>query len=234
MKKILAIIPARGGSKKLPGKNIKMMAGKPLIAYTIISALESKYIDKTIVSTDSQKIIEVSKRYGAEVIQRPEYISADNSKTIGAVLHVLEVLEKKKYIPDIVILLQPTSPLRTMNDIDKAIESFLKNKDNCELVMGVCEIKPSAYWALKMEGAHLKSLFGLNFLAERNQDLPKIYIPNGSIYVITPGIIKKYQAIHAPKIIPYFMSKEKSIDIDDEAEFLTAEKLLNKYGKNEK
>jgi len=234
MRKILAIIPARAGSKKLPGKNIKLMAGKPLIAYTIVSSLESKYIDKTIVSTDSEKITEVSKRYGAEVIKRPEHVATDNAKITDVIFHALEVLKKEKYLPEIVILLQPTSPLRTVKDIDKAIESFLKNRDNCELVMGVCEIKSSVHWALKMEGNYLKSLFGPNHLAEENQILPKLYIPNGAVYVTTPGIIKKYQSIHSHKILPYFMPEEKSIDIDDEAEFLTAEKLLNKYGKNEK
>ena len=229
MKKILAIIPARGGSKKLPGKNIKLMAGKPLIAHTIISALESKYIDKTIVSTDSKEIDEVSKRYGAEVIQRPEHIATDNAKMTNVILHTLEVLEKEKYLPEIVILLQPTSPLRTVSDIDKAIESFLKNKVHCELVMSVCQIKSSAFWALKMEGNYLKSLFGYNYLAEENQELPKVYIPNGAIYVIMPEIIKKYQAVHSSKILPYFMSKEKSIDIDDEFDFKLAEsKIINK------
>lgn len=228
MKKILAIIPARGGSKKLPGKNIRMMAGKPLITHTINAALKSRYIDRTIVSTDYEEIAEVSRKYKAEVIKRPEQLAGDNIKMAEVVLHALEVLEKEKYIPEIVILLQPTSPLRTESDIDKAVEIFLKNKNECELVMGVSEIKSSAYWALKMEGKYLKSVFNHKHLSERNQDLPKTYIQNGAIYVTTPEIVKKYQAIHSQKIMPYFMPQEKSIDIDDESDFLAAEKLLNK------
>jgi len=223
-KKILAIIPARGGSKKLPGKNIKLMAGKPLIAYTIEAALESRYIDKVIVSTDDEKISEVSKKYRAEVVRRPDYLATDTIKTVGVVLHALEVLKKVNYIPEVVILLQPTSPLRTADDIDRATDIFLENKNDCELVMSVCET--NIYWSLKEEGKYLKSVFDHKCLSERNQDLPKTYIMNGATYITTPEIIKKYKAVHSEKIMPYFMPKEKSIDIDDESDFKLAEKLL--------
>lgn len=225
-KRILAIIPARGGSKKLPGKNIKLMAGRPLIAYTIEAALKSGYIDRIIVSTDDEKISEVSKKYGAEVIKRPEHIATDNAKMTDVIFHALEILEKERYFPEVVILLQPTSPLRTTGDIEKATEFFLKNKDNCELVMSVCRIKSSAYWALKMEGNYLKPLFDYNYLADENQELSPIYIPNGAIYVSTPEIIRKHKTIHSSKILPYFMPGYKSIDIDDESDFKSAENFL--------
>ena len=225
-KKILAIIPARGGSKRLPDKNIKLLAGKPLLAHAIIQAKKSRYIDRVVVSTENKKIAGISKQYRAEVIARPKELAACDAKVVDAVFHALEFLNSKNYVPDIVVLVQPTSPLRTAGDIDRAIERFLKNK--CEMVMSVCEVNSPVYRSLKMEKKYLKPVLGREYISDRGQDLPKIYIANGAIYILTPKIIKKYQAIYASKILPYFMPAEKSIDIDDEADFKKAEKLMNK------
>lgn len=126
--KILAIIPARGGSKRLPGKNIKPLLGKPLIAYTIQAAQGSRLLDKIVVSTEDSAIAAISKEFGAEIIERPEELAQDDSKSIDVVLHTLDYLARKNYIPDVCVFLQPTSPLRDSQDIDAAIEMFLKNK----------------------------------------------------------------------------------------------------------
>lgn len=225
-KKILAIIPARGGSKRLPQKNIKTMVGHPLISYTINSAKKSKYINRIIVSTDDKNIAEISKKYGAEVFIRPKYLAGDKIKIAKVILNLLEVLKKERYYPEIVVLLQPTSPLRSSGDIDNAVIIFLKN--SCETVMSVCTANSPIYRSLKLKRQYLKPVLGQKYVLARSQNLPKIYIANGAIYISTPKIIKKYQSVYTSKILPYFMPEEKSIDIDDELDFKKAEKLMNK------
>jgi CMP-N-acetylneuraminic acid synthetase len=226
--KILAIIPARGGSKGLPRKNIRLLAGKPLIAYTIEVALKSKYVDKVIVSTEDEEITEVSKKYGAEVIERPNELAKDDTLTTDVIFHVLEILKVKNYNPDIVVLLQPTSPLRKAEDIDNAIELFLSS--DCESVVSVCEIEHPPYWSFKIEEVYLKPLFDKRYLRMRRQDLERTYIPNGAIYVSIPRTLYKYKGFYCNYIIPYIMPIERSVDIDNEIDFMLAELLVKKYG----
>ena len=146
---VLAIIPARGGSKRIPYKNIQNLAGKPLIAHTIIAAKKSKVIDKIVVSTDDKKIAKISEAYGIEVpFLRPKNISKDNSPTIEAVKHTLEFLRTNQdYIPDMIIILQPTSPLRTTRSIDNAIKILRKSKSSCVITVSKIKKHPSsAFW----------------------------------------------------------------------------------------
>ena len=225
---ILAIIPARGGSKGIPRKNIRLLARKPLIAYSIEASLKSKYIDRVVVSTEDEEIAEISKRYEAEVIERPKEVARDDSPTIDAIFHALEVLKaEENYEPDIAILLQPTSPLRNAEDIDSAIELFL-NAD-CESVVSVCEFKHSPYWCFVIEGGYLKSLFGDEYLRRRRQDLEKVYMPNGAIYISTPENLRIYKSFYCPRTIPYIMPPERSIDIDNEVDLMLAELLMKRY-----
>ena len=147
-KNILGLIPARGGSKGLPRKNIKPLLGKPLIAWTIEQALASRYLDRVVVSTDNKEIAEISKKYGAEVpFMRPKELAEDNAKGIDVVLHAIDWLKennkRKQY--DLMMLLQPTSPLRATEDIDKAIETlFLKE---AKAIVSVCEVAHHPLWA---------------------------------------------------------------------------------------
>ena len=226
---ILAIIPARGGSKGLPRKNIRLLNGKPLIAYTIEEAKKSKYISRVIVSTEDDEIAKVSNKYGAEIIKRPLELAKDDTPTVDVVLHVLDVLKVQSVKPDIVVLLQPTSPLRTSQDIDNAIKLFIEN--NCESVVSACEIEHSPYWSFKIEDGYLKPVFGESYLKKRRQELPKVYMPNGAIYITTPDILRKYRSFYCKKTLPYIMPPEKSIDIDNELDFLLAELLVQKYGR---
>lgn len=226
-KKIIAIIPARGGSKGIPKKNIKILAGKPLIAYTIEQALKSKFLNRVIVSTDDKEIAEISKKYGAEIIKRPENLATDRAKITDVIFHLLGVLKKEKYIPEIIVSLQPTSPLRTVNDIDRAIEIFLKNK--CKSVISVCESGHSFYWSFKIEKKYLKPIFEWRRLNQQKQDLPKVYIPNGAIYISTPKSLFKYRSFYCRKILPYPMREERSVDIDNEVDFKLAEILMKNY-----
>ena len=224
-KKILAIIPARGGSKGIPRKNIRVLAGKPLIAYSIEAALKSKYINKVVVSTDDKEIAEVAKKYGAEVIKRPKELARDESPTIDAIFHVLDSLKDENYIPDMIILLQPTSPLRSIDDIDNAIGLFLNN--DCEAVVGVRE-DIHLYWSFKIERSYLKPVFDKKYLKMGRQELPKLYLPNGAIFISTPTILRKYNGFYCNKTLPYIMPVERSIDIDDEKDFIFAEILIKK------
>jgi CMP-N-acetylneuraminic acid synthetase len=228
--KIIAIIPARGGSKRIPKKNIKNMAGKPLVAWTIESALKSRLLDRVIVSTDDKEIAQISKKYKAEIIERPKELATDKAKAIDALWHVLECLKKENYVPDAVIFLQPTSPLRTDKDILKAIDIFLKNK--CESVVSVSEMNPSPYWSFKIEDKYLKLLFGEGYLSKRSQDLPKIYVPNGAIFIAKIKTLENFNSFYTSLISPYIMPQERSIDIDTKEDFKKAENFLRKYNGN--
>jgi CMP-N-acetylneuraminic acid synthetase len=225
-KKILAIIPARGGSKGIPRKNIKLLSGKPLMTYTIEVALKSKYLDRVIVSTDDKEIAKISKKYGAEVIKRPKILAIDRAKTIDVIFHLLSVLKKEKYDPDVIVLLQPTSPLRIVKDIDNAIELFLKNK--CESIISICESGHSPYWSFKIKSGYLTPILGRKYFKQRRQGLSKSYIPNGAIYISTPKNLFKYKSFYTNKILPYIMPLERSIDIDNETDFKLAELILKK------
>ncbi len=222
--KILAIIPARGGSKRVPKKNIKNLAGNPLISYTIEAAKESKYLDKIVVTTDSKEISKVSKSFGVDVINRPDDIADDKSPTIEAVFHVLNEL-KGEY--DYVTVLQPTSPLRKSIDIDNSIK-ILKTSGSEECtVIGVCKWRHPPFWALKIENGKLIPLFE-KYYSQRSQELPVFYRPNGAIFATTVENIRKNKTLHGPSMIPYEMPIERSIDIDDEMDFSIAELLTRK------
>jgi N-acylneuraminate cytidylyltransferase len=218
--KILAIIPARGGSKRIPKKNIKKLGRQPLIKYTIDAAINSKKLDDVIVSTENKEIHDISKRFGARVIERPEVLATDWAKTIDV---ILDVLTKEEI--DVVVLLQPTCPFRTAEDIDGAVKTFLKNK--CDSVISVAEASPSHCWLMKIKGNQfLTPVFGHKYFTQRSQDLPKMYIPNGAIYVSTPAILKKHKTFYTNKVLPYIMPRERSIDIDDFDDWAIAEQKI--------
>jgi N-acylneuraminate cytidylyltransferase len=225
--KILAIIPARGGSKRVPKKNIKNLYGKPLIYYSINSAIQSQYIDKIIVSTEDEEIKDISIQFGAEIVERPNDLAEDESSTIEVVFHVLDKLKEVSYEPTLIILIQPTSPLRDNKDIDNAIELFLKSK--CDTLMSVCEPKHPPYWCFTLENGLLKPIFDRKYLSMRSQDLKKAYQPNGAIFIARPKTIYQNKLFYSENTIPYMMPLEKSVDIDDEFDFLIAELLMEKF-----
>lgn len=225
---VLAIIPARGGSKGIPRKNIRLLAGRPLIAHTIDQAKRSKYISRIIVSTDDEDIAKIARKWGAEVIKRPSELAKDKTPTIEVILHVLDFLRKEeKYTPDVIVLLQPTSPLRASKDIDNSIELFL-NCQNCLSLVSVTEFDHPPFWAMKIEDKFLKPLFDRKYFKVRRQELPRAYRPNGAIFIATPEVLYKYKTFYTPKTIAYVMPLERSIDIDTEFDFLLAEFLVSK------
>ncbi len=225
-RKVLSIIPARGGSKGLPRKNIAMLGGKPLIAYSIESALRSRWSGRVVVSTEDAEISEVSRRYGSEVLERPEELARDDSSTISVVVHALQRLEKEGYIPEVVVLLQPTTPLRTSEDIDVAVDLFLKS--DCESVVSVCEMEHSPYWSFEEKNGYLKPLFGEECLRKRRQDLPRVYLPNGALFISRPKTLFSAGSFYSSRTMAYIMPSERSVDIDSEMDLVKAEMILKK------
>lgn len=230
--KILAIIPARGASKGIKNKNIKNLAGKPLIAYTIEAAKKSKYISRTVVSTDNPTIAEVSRKYCAEVpFLRPVKLSQDNTPMVKVIIHTLNTLkEREKYIPDIVVLLQPTSPLRRVETIDDGIEYFLKN--NKRPLISVTKAKQNPYWMKTLKNGYLYPFIRNKKPFYRRQDLPDIYIPNGCLYICSMQDLKSGDPFNNDEIVGFIMDREESVDVDGQEDLILAEYYILKenYG----
>ncbi len=231
--KVLAIIPARGGSKGIPHKNIQNLAGKSLISYTILAAKKSKYIDKIIVTTDDKKIAKISTLHGAEVpFLRPKNISRDDSSIIQAVKHTLEFLRiNQSYAPDMILILQPTSPLRTTKLIDYTVSVLGKSQSSCAITVSKIKKHPfSAFW-LK---AGLLKPFKQDFASfDRRQKYPDLYFPTGDIYAFWHNTIKKYDSIYGPKIKPVVIDTE-GIDIDTKFDLFLAEMIIKHWNKYKK
>ncbi len=223
-KKILAIVPARGGSKRLPKKNLMKLNGKPLIAYSIEAAKDSKYIDDVILSSESEEIIDVARKWGAEVpFVRPQELAEDTTRSIDVVTHALETLSESY---DAVILLQPTSPLRTTADIDNAIEDFYK-KDAVS-VIGVCEVEHSPLWSNTLdESMSMENFLDDKYNNSRSQDLPMYYRINGAFYMSRTKSVLANETFFVKKdIYAYLMSQEDSVDIDTKLDFIVANAIL--------
>jgi len=219
-KNILAVIPARRGSKRLPGKNIKLLAGKPLIEWTICEAKKSKYIDNIVVTTDCEKIAELSKKLDVNVpFIRPKSLSDDNSSSYDVVIHVLDFYKDCGIEYDIVILLQPTSPLRNAYDIDMAIELFFSK--NAESVVSVSECEHSPLWSNTIsEDLSIDSFLSDEIKNLRSQDLPTYYRLNGAIYVnMVERLYQEKDFIYNSRSFAYIMPKERSVDIDSRIDF---------------
>ena len=228
-KSFLAFIPARGGSKRLPNKNLLNLAGKPLVAWTIEAAKKSQYVHDIILSSDDDRILEIGRDYGITALKRPDYLATDEAKTVDVVMYHLNQIF---FQPDFIILLQPTSPLRTSKHIDEAIE-YLYNK-NADAVISVCEIDHPVEWCnILPEDGSLANFIQKEFLNLRSQDLPKRYKINGALYIIkTEKFLKEKTFFLQENIYAYIMDKFSSIDIDDEFDFRFAEFLITNAHKD--
>ncbi len=230
--KILAIIPARGGSKGVLRKNIKSINGKPLIAYTIEAAKNSKYIDKIIVSTEDKEIKDISMNFGAEVpFLRPDELATDNSPSIDAIFYTLNRLHKEyEYYPNYVCLLQCTSPLRNSRHID---EAFLKLKEvGMDAIVSVCEAEVNPYWSNVFRGDKLGYFLEEGKTITRRQDLPKIYRMNGAIYIIKTETFLETKTFEPEYLTGYIMDNDSSIDIDTGLDFKIAELMIKERDNN--
>lgn len=230
-KTFMVVIPARGGSKGIPHKNIVDFYGKPLIVYTIEAAKQSKYIDKIIVSTDDIEIKNVSLKYGAEVpYLRPKQISGDSSKSIEVILHTIDYLKNNGKSYDYVVLLQPTSPLRTHIDIDTAIEKIIS--ESAISLVSVCEVSENPVLMRVITEDKLLPIIKFEGDNLRRQELPVFYKFNGAIYVNSTEMLLNEKQFVNEDTIPFIMEKEKSIDIDNEFDLKCAEIILKqKYSK---
>ncbi|BCJ87884.1 acylneuraminate cytidylyltransferase family protein [Effusibacillus dendaii] len=214
-KTVLAMIPARGGSKAVPHKNIRDVGGKPLIAWTIEEAKKSKYIDRLILSSDDNEIIRVANQWGCEVpFVRPSELAQDTTPGIDPVLHAMETLPEKY---DYVVLLQPTSPLRTVDDIDSCIERCLEKQANA-CVTVTCPDK-SPYWMYELDRQErLVPILDKGSAISRRQDLPSVYVLNGAVYVANCEWLLKNRTFLSGETVACLMPKERSWDIDSETD----------------
>ncbi len=219
--RILGLIPARGGSKGIPRKNIRDIAGKPLIAWTIDAALSSRLINSVVVSTDDPEISEVALKFGAEVpFQRPTELSTDFTPGIEPVLHALGLLPSF----DAVVLLQPTSPLRSTKDIDNCIELLLQTA--AKAVVSVTAAKNHLAWNYQIDSeGRLEPVINSSQITRR-QDLPKVYSLNGAIYASHVSFLTEERNFLGKQTLAYVMPPERSVDIDDILDFRIAEMLL--------
>ena len=227
-KTFLAIIPARGGSKRLPRKNVLNLKGKSLIGWSIEAASKSKYIDEVMVTTDDKEIAEISNFFGANVpFIRPDYLSNDFSERSEVIKHAIDFYKnelEKKF--DYLIFLQPTSPLRDEIDIDKSIEyMFDKNGD---AVVSVCEVEHPVHWSGKLPEDKNMSKFLDNAVVQlRSQDLEKYYRLNGAIYICNvQKFLEEGCMFLKEDIFAFEMTQEKSVDIDTKLDFKIAEVLM--------
>jgi len=223
---ILAIVPARVGSKRLKDKNILSLCGKPVIAHTLIKATNSKLITKTVVSTDGEKIADIAKEY-CEVIMRPKELAANTSSIYDVIEHVIDVLKKKNETYDIVALLEPTSPLRKDNDIDNAIKLFIKNIEKADALVSVGEVaveKPNITKYISKNG----------FIKPITNNLEKAYFPYCVIYMAKTDSLLKKRTFYQEKTIPYIIERWQNYEIDDKYDFVAIEAILNYQIKVEK
>lgn len=226
--KILGLIPARGGSKGLPRKNIKSLSDKPLIAWTIEQALASKYPDNVVVSTDDKEIAEVSQKFGVEVpFLRPKEIASDTTSIIDVISHVIDFFKNRGVSFDYIALLEPTSPLRKEHDIDEAVKLLIDNEMKADSLVSIGEVHlehPSIMkevikgYVMPYKKAS-KNIF-------RRQDLDKVFFPYGVIYMSKVEKLIKTKTFYQEKTIPYFIERWQNYEIDDMYDFVCVEAVL--------
>jgi CMP-N,N'-diacetyllegionaminic acid synthase len=218
-KRVLAIIPARGGSKGVPRKNVRLLADKPLIAWSIACAEQSIYIDRCIISTDDEEIADVSRAWGGEVpFLRPPELAQDDTPGIAPVLHAIAEVTGYDYI----VLLQPTSPLRSSADIDGCIEALLeKGAPSC---VSVSLTDKSPLWMYTLDRAgEMIPIMEVEDRAKPRQQLPPIYVLNGAVYVAERQWLEDRNGFLGNETVAYVMPQERSLDIDTIEDFMRAE-----------
>ena len=227
--KILGIIPARGGSKGIPQKNIYPLCGKPLIAYTIDAARGSRYLTRTILTSDSEEIIGVARKYGVEApFVRPKDLALDDTPALPVIQHAVRCLEEKEnYRPDYIVLLQPTSPLRTSKHIDEALEKLIDS--GADSIVSVVKVPHNCnpYSVMRLENNYLKSFVAYDETNNIRQQKPVFFARNGAaVYAFTYECLIKKNSIYGEKILAYEMTRKESIDIDDFLDLKICEMIM--------
>ena len=226
--KILAIIPARGGSKGVPGKNIKLLNGKPLIAYTTEIALQSKFLTEVIVSTEDEQIIDVAKSLGIKVpFIRPEHLAQDTTPTIDVIIHALEWYENQNIFFDAVCLLQVTSPFRTVEFLNKAIEKFIVS--DCDSLVSVQKVphEYNPHWTFEVNSAGtLKIATGETEIIPRRQELPTAYHRDGSIYITKSKVLLEEHSLYGKSTAFIESEPDFYVNIDTLQDWEKAEEMI--------
>jgi N-acylneuraminate cytidylyltransferase/CMP-N,N'-diacetyllegionaminic acid synthase len=227
-KKILAIIPARGGSKGLPGKNIKVLNGKPLIGWTIEQAKNCKYIDEIFVSTDSKEIAAISEEFGINIPSlRPAEFAQDTSSSIDVIIYTINLLEKRGKYFDLVMLLEATSPLRDSEDLEYALK-MLVDTDEAESIVGVSRTENAhPAFLVSVAAKNFIKPYGKNeFIFKRRQEIDDLYFFEGSLYISYVKALKERKGFYHEKTLGFRMPKYKSFEIDDIVDFKIVEALM--------
>ena len=229
-KSVLAVIPARGGSKGLPKKNILPLVDKPLIAWSIEVGKESKYIDKLIISTDDKKIVDVAESYRCEVpFIRPEKLSSDEAATIDVLIHAFKYFTENNEVYDYLILLEPTSPLRDSNDIDIAMDMLDSNRERADSIVGVAKVEAThpVFDVRINDGGLIEPYATENFSTFRRQEIEDLYHFEGSLYISDTKVLLKEKTFYHERTLPYIVPRWKSLEIDEMVDMITAEALIN-------
>jgi CMP-N,N'-diacetyllegionaminic acid synthase len=225
MSKTIALIPARGGSKGIQYKNIALLADKPLLSYSIVAAKAANVFDKIYVSSEDARILATAKEYGADLVDRSISLAQDHSSTNAVIEEFIAQQELKN--EDIIVLLQPTSPLRTAEHIQSALKLF-KNHTECAALKSVCAADNKYLYAFLGANPYLTPVSPTHMKISRRQDLPDIYLPNGAIYIFSVAQFQRNQSIPEINVIAYVMSEADSIDIDTHSDLEKAEFYLTK------
>jgi len=227
-KRLLALIPARSGSKRLPHKNSLNFGGKPLIAWSIDAGLQSKYVDRVVISTDSTAIAAIAKKYGADApFVRPEILASDTATTIDVVRHAINMLEKENDFYDYILLLQPTSPLRNTKHIDEAVELLISK--SAHGIIGITEVEHPVEWTntLPMDNS-MEGFFPTEYRDIRSQDFPVRYRINGAIYLNKiENVFREGSLLLNKKCYAYIMPRSVSLDIDSKFDLDVAKSMLD-------
>lgn len=227
---MIGLIPARGGSKGVPGKNIKDLCGKPLIAWTIEAALNAEGIDRVIVTTDDEDIARVAKEYGAEVpFMRPAELASDTASAVDVYLHAIDFVKNEtgEDVEKFMVFL-PTAPMRTSKHIDEAIAQFKEQKGRTLLSFTEAETPATWYHRLDEEGRVHNAGFGQGATMSNRQKNETYIVPNGAIYILDYDLLKNERNYYCDNTVAYIMSKEDSADIDFPIDFEFAEFLMKK------
>lgn len=233
---VVGVVVARGGSKGLPGKNLRRLGGRPLVAHTIQAARQARTLDRLILSTDSAEIARVGKRYGAEVpFLRPKHLARDTTHTPPVIKHAVRYLETRERMKvDIVVTLQPTSPFRRAEHIDLAVR-FLANNPRFDSVISVKEVAFPPFWMFRIRNGRLLPFVndGIDYSLKERQQLPTLYQPNGAVYVTRRSLLKKQGLLFSGFVGGSTgflrMDQLSSMDIDGPLDLLVARTILKQY-----
>ena len=232
-KKIIGIVPARIGSKGLKFKNIKKLNSKPLIFWPIQCLKNSKYVDKIVLNTDSEKIRDLGLKMGADApFLRPKHLATDNAKIANVIIHTLKFFQKQKIFYDYLLLVEPTSPLTTSKDIDNGIEVLEKFKNKADSLITVAEnVAGHPKFCVKLDNHQMLKKYDFKFHNPNRQKLDKIYFYSGNFYLTKVKTFMKKKTFYHNKTKAIISSKAKSLEIDDELDFFIIEKIMKHYDK---